>query len=86
MKWHRKSAIVDALHLNSDAQPDEIIDFVSRANEDMDVAIRPSAVYLRRHGQEFKLPVGYWLVLDADGALTPVDNDSFIVQYEYVGG
>ena len=84
-RFHRKSALVDALHLNQQVQPDTIANFVSRAKADVDVNIRPSAIVLKVNGWDFKLPVGWWLILDAGGTLSHMDNDTFMSQHDWIG-
>ena len=82
-KYLRKSAIVVALHLNRDAQPADIADFVSRATTDFDVNIRPSSVVLKGGGFQMVADVGDWLVID-HGILSVWGNTEFNEIHEYI--
>ena len=82
-KYLRKAAVVEALHLNRDAQPGDIADFVSRANEDLSVNIRPSSVVIIGSGYKSTARVGDWLVID-HGILSVWENDPFNSIHEYV--
>ena len=79
----RTSAIVDALHLNRDAQPADIADFVSSAKADFDVNIKPSSIVLKGGGYRMDANVGDWLVIE-DGILSVYENDPFISIHEWV--
>ena len=86
-RYLRTSAVVDALHLNRDAQPADIADFASRAKADFDVNIKPSSVRLtdRKGGYRLDASVGDWLVL-IEGALSVWGNSEFVDIHEYVSG
>ena len=81
----RTSAKVRALHLNRDAQPADIADFVSRVAVDFDVQIKPSSIVLVARAEGFKLDavVGDWLVIDK-GQLAVWGNDEFNSIHEYL--
>ena len=83
----RTSAKVRALHLNRDAQPSDIADFVSRVPDDFDVQIKPSSIVLvnRKGGYQLDAVVGDYLVITEQGALAVYGNDEFNSIHEYLG-
>ena len=83
----RTAAKVRALHLNAEAQPDDIADFVSRVQADFDVQIKPSSVVLtnRKGGYRLDARVGDWLVITEHGDLAVYGNDEFNSIHEYLG-
>ena len=83
MSRYRQTLEVEGLHLNADAQPADIADFVSRAARDFDVNIRPSSVVLRSGRHEVKAEVGDWLVL-LDGHLSVWGNSEFVDHHERI--
>ena len=87
MQWHRKSAIVQALHLNRDAQPSDVANFVSAAKEDYGATGQSSLYRLKRRHDDrvYYAYLGDWLVLD-NGHLSIVDNDTFMAQHEGISG
>ena len=82
----RTAGKVRALHLNKDAQPSDIADFVSLAPEDFDVKIKPSSVVLvnRRGGFRLDAAVGDWLVITDANELAVYGNDEFTSIHEYL--
>ena len=83
-RWLRKAAVVEALHLNKDVQPDQIADFVSKVREDLGVSMRTNKVIITRSdGSTIDCPLGWWIIVQ-DGFLSGADNDTFIREYEHI--
>ena len=82
-KWLRTAGIVEALHLNRDVEIDVVVDFVTRASDDLGVSGRSDRWVITLRGREEQARIGDWLVLDK-GHLHIVDNDTFVRQYEIV--
>ena len=86
-RYLRTSAIVHALHLNKDALPADIADFVTEANGDFAVNIKTSSVVLRNRKGGYRLDavVGDWLVRSEQNELGVYGDDEFRSIHEYVG-
>ena len=83
-KYLRVSAVVDALHLNRDVELDTVVDFVTRAVDDLGVSARSDRWIITMRERERHALVGDWLILSRTNQLTVLDNDAFLSQYEWV--